>query len=589
MKNTLTRRDFLKTLGIGTAGVGAALALAACGGNGGNGGNATGGNTAATNESKQQEAQQRIEEQGITSDFITSEVKESYIRPELKVGGTNPDTLPPYSPNMNGRTPLWEIYQPLYEIPSFGAQMVPILADESKGGNNPDGIGGYDHEVGTTEYTVYMYDYITDSKGNNITADDVVFCYNYYYSEGGNENSRYFEKVEAVDKYTVKFTYNRELDRLMEVAGGFGIFIYSQKAFEESEDPFTKTGVGTGRYILDVLEAGAYMELHRRPDYWQDEALVTKNHKANVEKLRIDFIAETAQKVIALQNHEVDMIESLSTEFIDEFQEDANDSYKVFTYRDNLSQMVYFNNHPDVITSDINMRLAIAWAINYDGLVEAMGKGYAQRLVGPGNANFPDYNPAWADLDNYNTHAGAVDKSVVQEYLDKAGYKGETLEFIGEPGGDAVKYMQIIQSQLMMYGINVHLQNLDRTSSNKVKEDPTAWHMCQQQAASKGYLALVIGGSTWNQHEATPAYGGRSGCFIDDEELANMCDTILTTATHNQENVDKVYNYIMDNCLCCGLMSFYQNVIIPQDMTSLAMTSKNWPLHTACTFADPNA
>ena len=249
----------------------------------------------------------------------------------------------------------------------------------------------------------------------------------------------------------------------------------------------------------------------------------------------------------------------------------------------------YIHKDPIIITSDINMRLAIAWAINYDGLVEAMGKGYAQRLVGPGNANFPDYNPAWADLDNYNTHAGAVDKSVVQEYLDKAGYKGETLEFIGEPGGDAVKYMQIIQSQLMMYGINVHLQNLDRTSSNKVKEDPTAWHMCQQQAASKGYLALVIGGSTWNQHEATPAYGGRSGCFIDDEELANMCDTILTTATHNQENVDKVYNYIMDNCLCCGLMSFYQNVIIPQDMTSLAMTSKNWPLHTACTFADPNA
>ena len=62
-------------------------------------------------------------------------------------------------------------------------------------------------EVDDLHWQVELYDYIKDTDGNNITAQDVVFSINTLVDAGKALKYDKFESVKAIDDYTVEFTW----------------------------------------------------------------------------------------------------------------------------------------------------------------------------------------------------------------------------------------------------------------------------------------------------------------------------------------------------------------------------------------------
>lgn len=576
MKNSLSRRDFLKYTGVATAGTAAMLALASCGGET----NSDPADSADTAE-EENEAEVLIEE---NPDILGGEdaeevVTSDYVLPKLTVGGTDPGSIPPYSPNMDGRIVLWEMYELLFEQASFGASMTPVLCDKSKGE-----FGGYDHEAGSTKYTFYLYDYIEDSNGNHITSADVLFCIDNYFNQGGSVKK--WVGVTAPDEYSVEFEFTQELEEVGELDGDInGFFIFSQKAFEESSDQFTMTGIGTGRYELVEFVAGSGVTLKKRDTYWQkDESLIAPNQQANIEELRIDFISETAQKVIALQTGAVDMVEALDTQYVSEFQND--DRYQVYSYKDNLTWYLCFNCSSDSICHDLNMRLAIANAVDIEGILTALGEGWGARAYTMGNDNFGDYNAEWETWDNYNTKSGAGDADQIKSWLDAAGYNGETLTILSGTGSDAEKILTVIQAQCKLYGIELKINQLDSAALSVERADSTKWAVYMDRAASKGYLVSIWGGDLLNREASST---GTTRGWIEDDTLEELTSTCLKVSGHTKENIDACWKHVSDNCYVMGLMSMYSNMVLPSYLKTLVRNGKKWMIHTACVYEDPNA
>ena len=577
----LSRRDFLKFTGLGMTGAAAALALTACAKD--DAGTTTGttettGTT--TGEQKSEELIANTDTSLVDEGTASTETESTgYVRPTLTVLQDDPGTIPPYSPNMNGRGVLWSMYELLFEQPGFGMGMVPVLADESKGA-----LGGYDHEEGTGIYTAYIYDYIHDHEGNPITADDVVFSYTNYLEQGSNIKK--WVGCKAIDATTIEFEFESELVELMQLDGIWGgVFIISQKAWEAHTDMMTSTECGTGRYTATEFVGGSHIVMEKVEDYWQTNTdLIRTNQQANVQTVRCEFQSETAQKVIALQTEAVDMVESLPTEFVGEFLE--SEKYKVFSYKDNLTYYLLFNCSEDSIMHDINMRLAICYAVNIDGLVAAMGDGFGTRAYFMGNDNFSDVNPEWETWENYNTKVGDAEAGVVQGYLDAAGYKGETITLMAGTSGVLGNVIQVVQAQMLNYGITIDLQQRDGASLNVDSADPTKWDILCNMAASKGLIANVWGGNMLN---ASVSKTGLTTGFLDDPKLTELTSSILTFDGHTTENLDATWQYVVDNALVIGLFSQYNNMIIPADMTYIARNGKKWPIHGACQFEAPQA
>ena len=142
--------------------------------------------------------------------------------------------------------------------------------------------------------------------------------------------------VDAVDDYTVKFTFTRELTKVGELSAYWArCFVFSQKAYEASASKFASDAVGTGPYVLKSYTAGSGITLEKNPNYWQtDTTAIHTQHQANIENIQYKFIDEDATNVVGLQTGDVDIVEEVATKSITDFQDGGAyaDTYDVYQH-----------------------------------------------------------------------------------------------------------------------------------------------------------------------------------------------------------------------------------------------------------------
>lgn len=90
---------------------------------------------------------------------------------------------------------------------------------------------------------------------------------------------------------------------------------------------------------------------------------------------------------------------------------------------DNLTYDVEYNmSDSSVFKDDDNLRLALAYAIDKDGINVGVFNGNGTAVKDFANATYPDYNSEWDSEDYYDYD---VDKA--KEYLEQSNYDGSTL------------------------------------------------------------------------------------------------------------------------------------------------------------------
>jgi peptide/nickel transport system substrate-binding protein len=258
-----------------------------------------------------------------------------------------------------------QLYDPLVFQNSAG-EIVPALAESWE--SSEDG----------TVWTFKLRQGVTFHNGDPFTADDVVATWEY----GSAETSSWPEKytiatsVEKVDDFTVKVTTDGPKPLLMVTMHDFWSIIPKKYMDEVGVEAFLQKPVGTGPFMFKEWVKGEQLTYVANPDYWQKEY-------PKAAELVFRFIPESATRVAAIQQDEVDIVTRLSAEEADSLK--SVDGVKVVQYQVPRIYYMAFNNlsgsDSDAIR-DPKVRQAINYATDVDGIITALFAGNGQRAAG---------------------------------------------------------------------------------------------------------------------------------------------------------------------------------------------------------------
>lgn len=510
-----------------------------------------------------------------------TEIKEAVVIDKVTQLDTAPTNLDPTAMNNSGMLFLWHVYEMPYQMSGFGGELVPVLADATKGSFK----AGMDHEAGSPDYTLYIREGIIDHAGNELKASDVKFSYDTMVGSGNARGWAQFESCEVVDDYTVKLTFKRELNLAGELTTFFArIFFFTEAAYQASESGFVSDACGTGPYKLESFASGSNMTLVKNDDYWcAPEDMTNQIQQANVQTIEFVYAQETTSQIVALSTGDADFTQNLSLADVSDFQDGGKyaDDYNVHVYWDNLTNCLLPNCHEDSLMGDVNMRLAVFYAIDVDALATMQSAdvpGSFRACYGMGNPNFPDFSDSWSSWENYQT---VTDQAKVDEYLKAAGYNGETLEIIAM-AGDTETIATIVVGMLEAAGIKSHITLVDRSTQNVIKGTTDEWDISVESWASNDYIVNV-----WDKLYKSvndEGYISESGQYIKDDHLLELCLNAKTEEGHTQENVDAAQQYMIENAYCMGLTQKCGVLVYPSNVDALYLTDKNQVVVGATTY-----
>ena len=456
---------------------------------------------------------------------------------------------------------VWEPLAYNYE----GYNIEPCLAEDIH----------WEDESNKTDLIVKIYDYITDLDGNNITASDVKFSIEQ--AMGANIAGEYaqVDHVEIIDDYTVDIVWKAPCESIIPETTILFTAIASEKAFNEHD--FVSDPCGTGTYYLDSQVVGSRYVLKRNENYWQKEELCCEAAKGrgNVDTINIEYIGDRSMCYISFENGEVFNYEIDATNLPD-FMEGGKHygEYTVMFEQNSGRYGVSFNVHGDAPVSavnDKNFREAVFYAIDGEGIINAIGQyGYYQ-VHGEAGATAIGYNPEWDTItDNYYS---IYDPDKAKELLAQTDYKGEELTFICQSGQKAGETaVQIIQQELAAVGINVKLLPLEMSVLNTYKNDFTTWDMWFFMWAGDDI------GQQWARQLDIASYEtGSNESGMNEENFPGFQEKIeaVQKDTRTPELIDEIQNFLVDNAIQYSIFGEINYWALNKDLGRLRFVSNH--------------
>ena len=108
--------------------------------------------------------------------------------------------------------------------------------------------------------------------GRELTADDVKFTYDRFLTIKGNGNRatlEHVEKIDAVDRYTVKFTLKEPFAWFLDMLASTSTWLVAREAVEKLGDlKRPEAVIGTGPWMLERYEPNVRLTFVRHPNYF---------------------------------------------------------------------------------------------------------------------------------------------------------------------------------------------------------------------------------------------------------------------------------------------------------------------------------
>lgn len=436
-------------------------------------------------------------------------------------------------------------------------------------------VKGYT-EVDDKTWDVELYDYITDSDGNNITASDVVFSYQLIIDAGKALKFDAYESIEAVDDYTVRFHWTKAIDSVGELEWPLcRVHIVSEKAYNDhamASDP-----VGTGPYKVTEYVAGAKIVMEANDSYWQTDDLRDVEHLANVQTLEYDIISETAQHVIALSTGQIQYTESVPNENMADFQEGGQyaEGHAVYETQGSTLEVLYPNCYEGKATADINLRKAIFYALDNNAIATVSGTYDPAKAFG--TPFFSDYCEAWETAENNYMVEYDIEKA--KEYLDQSSYNGEELLLLCPTDEASKSACTMIQTLLLQIGINVTIKAEDGTLLETDTLDPKNFDL---------FYKDIGGGSQigeWNRPLNYNEFGtDYNNAMIHDETLQSYLLECATVEGHTEENMTKLHDYILENAYYYGVCTPRMTAVYSDDLATLVYRENEFLRPGSCDY-----
>ena len=188
----------------------------------------------------------------------------------------------------------------------------------------------------------------------------------------------------------------------------------------------TDTIVGTGPYRITAYKERESIDLEANPDYW--------GPKAKTKRIRTRLFDKSSALKLALQNNEIDIaFRSLQPDENDFFK--SRPGFKLIEGKGSGIRYLVINTTAPP-WDNVNMRRALAAAVNRKAVVDEVFKGSATALASMVPDTFKTSEPKWEQLYGANAPAPTTStkgapapsgKTLVDKYLSAAGKSSGTV------------------------------------------------------------------------------------------------------------------------------------------------------------------
>lgn len=301
----------------------------------------------------------------------------------------------------------------------------PLVVFNRLKGNEPNFRLAESYELADDlkSITFVLRDGLKWSDGEALTADDVVFTYDYIKKFPALDFisvSAQLASVEKVDDRTVKFNLNEPNSLIANTI--VGMPIVPEHIWADIADPVTfanENPVGSGPMTEITRFTPQVYEQCRNPNYWDAENL-------KVDCLRMPQLADNPQVLAALAAGTLDWATSFIPDIDNTFVAKDPEHHKYWFTPSSLvsfqvSQITPDENNRKAFT-DVNFRRALSMLIDRQTIVDIAGYGYP--LVNEDPASLGELYKAFAnpEVETQFGQYGKFDLEAAVALLDESGY-----------------------------------------------------------------------------------------------------------------------------------------------------------------------
>jgi peptide/nickel transport system substrate-binding protein len=339
-----------------------------------------------------------------------------------------------------------------------------------------------------TEFTFYLRKDAKFASGNPVTAHDVVFSWNRLLNIAGAPafNLDGVGKIEAIDDYTVKVTTAPDengnlqpLPQFLASACNPSLGIQDSKLVKEhggtdapdakdtdkAKEWLDQNSAGSGPFILVKWSPKAEIELVANKNYWKGTPYF--------DRVVIKHVEDPTTQLQMLERGDADMLGSLDVDLVEAAKAnpdivisvdqtlDMNYLAMVYTCPDDIkvkdeakyAQLLSPESHAIVCKKPF--RKAVAYAIDYDGITQAVLGGYGIRA--------PSIIPVGVlGVDPAKVQGRDLEKA--KAFLAEAGYPdGATVDLYYGSNPTREIVAAKLQQDLAEVGITVNLKPLEQS------------------------------------------------------------------------------------------------------------------------------
>ena len=290
--------------------------------------------------------------------------------------------------------------------------------------------------------------------GTDCNADDVVATLNYL---AENKDTlamisnvwKNLAGAEKIDDHTVQVNMDYK-SHVFEIALGYTFILSDEDLANYGDQMFAQNIVnGTGPWKFVEWMDGQYIKFERNDDYW-------KGVNTNVDELNIWYITEANTVVSSLISGEIDAVGKIENDLLPMIE--GNEDFVMEPYNVDSLNYIQFKSGEGDSFEDINMRKAVAHAINYEALLNFYGGGEVlQCAATPGNDGY-------VELGGYE-----YNPELAKEYLAQTDYNGEELSLASWTSRQ--NECTAIAADLAAIGINVTLNLCDSAAFSALRSE----------------------------------------------------------------------------------------------------------------------
>lgn len=308
---------------------------------------------------------------------------------------------------------------------------------------------------------------VAPANGREFTAEDVKYSIE---RQGTNNPGKFqhayywlnrFDKIEAVDKTTVKFTTTKPYAPFLSYIASPWTVMVNREQVERDGDLGTRL-IGTGPFMFDEWQKGVSIRLKRNPDYWRKDA------QGNQLPYLDFYVWKDVQDSNAVQAQFVTkdlMAAPIQFTFVDEIKKKLpKANYRAVPSQfpkqmrtapwdgDKIQQKERFK--------DIRVRQALVMAVNKKEVLDLVYSGDGITWNGP---ILPIY-PTWALKEDPVKFDIEESKKLLTAAGMPNGWEDEMI-FSSNTGGDINSQIaEVLQRQLAKIGVRVTLRPMDSTA-----------------------------------------------------------------------------------------------------------------------------